>query len=46
MPTGDGLPPPFLYGTHYSAPGYVLFFLVRQLPDHMLRLQSGKVRME
>ena len=21
---------PFLYGSHYSAPGYVLFYLVRQ----------------
>ena len=23
-------PPPFLYGTHYSTPGFVLFFLIRQ----------------
>lgn len=22
--------PKFLYGTHYSAPGYVLFYLVRE----------------
>ena len=31
MPEEDkelGLPPPFLYGTHYSTPGYVLFYLV------------------
>ncbi|CAH0481777.1 unnamed protein product [Peronospora belbahrii] len=30
MPCGDeaeGMPPPFLYGTHYSTPGYVLYFL-------------------
>ena len=33
---------PFLYGTHYSTPGYVLYFLVRQVPEYMLRLQSGK----
>lgn len=33
---------PFLYGTHYSTPGYVLFFLVRSHPDLMLRLQSGR----
>ncbi|PRP85404.1 hypothetical protein PROFUN_06950 [Planoprotostelium fungivorum] len=33
---------PFLYGTHYSAPGYVLFYLVRRDPDLMLRLQNGK----
>eukprot|EP01114_Cavostelium_apophysatum_P011697 TRINITY_DN260_c1_g1_i1.p1 TRINITY_DN260_c1_g1~~TRINITY_DN260_c1_g1_i1.p1 ORF type:complete len:896 (-),score=250.63 TRINITY_DN260_c1_g1_i1:12-2699(-) len=32
----------FLYGTHYSAPGYVLFYLVRQAPEYMLRLQNGK----
>lgn len=32
----------FLYGTHYSAPGYVLYFLVRNLPEHMLCLQNGK----
>ena len=36
---GDG---PFLYGTHYSTPGYVLFFLVRCVPEFMLCLQSGK----
>lgn len=33
---------PFLYGTHYSAPGYVLYFLVRTMPEHMLCLQNGK----
>ena len=32
----------FLYGTHYSAPGYVLFFLLRSMPEHMLCLQNGK----
>jgi len=32
----------FLYGTHYSAPGYVLYFLVRSMPEHMLCLQNGK----
>jgi factor associated with neutral sphingomyelinase activation len=39
----DGMPPPFMYGTHYSAPGYTLFYLVRQAPEHMLNLQQGKV---
>jgi hypothetical protein len=34
-----GIPPRFLYGTHYSTPGYVLFFLVRQAPEYMLCLQ-------
>ena len=33
---------PFLYGTHYSTPGYVLFFLVRVIPEFMLCLQNGK----
>ena len=31
----------FLYGTHYSAPGYVLYYLVRMMPEHMLCLQNG-----
>ena len=34
--------PRFLYGTHYSSPGYVIYFLVREVPDLMLKLQSGK----
>ncbi len=34
---------PFLYGTHYSAPGYCLYYLVRLMPEHMLCLQNGKV---
>ncbi|KAH9320915.1 hypothetical protein KI387_015554, partial [Taxus chinensis] len=34
--------PPFLYGTHYSTPGYVLYWLVRAAPAHMLRLQNGR----
>lgn len=38
----DGFPPPFLYGTHYSTPGYVMFWLVRAAPAHILQLQSGK----
>jgi len=45
MPHGmeaEGLPPPFLYGTHYSTPGYVLFYLVRMAPEYMLCLQNGK----
>lgn len=33
---------PFLYGTHYSTPAYVLYFLVRTMPEHMLCLQNGK----
>jgi WD40 repeat protein len=37
-----GIPPPFLYGTHYSTPAYVLFYLVRVAPEHMLCLQNGK----
>ena len=33
---------PFLYGTHYSAAGYVLYYLIRSMPEHMLCLQNGK----
>jgi factor associated with neutral sphingomyelinase activation len=33
---------PFLYGTHYSSPGYVLYYLARKAPQYMLRLQAGK----
>jgi len=33
---------PFLYGTHYSSPGYVLYWLVRKTPQYMLKLQNGK----
>lgn len=45
MPPEDaelGVPPRFLYGTHYSTPGYVLYYLVRVAPEQMLCLQSGK----
>ncbi|KAL4472641.1 hypothetical protein ABPG74_018590 [Tetrahymena malaccensis] len=34
--------PKFLYGTHYSTPGYVIGYLVRKKPEYMLKLQSGK----
>nr|XP_057915488.1 protein FAN [Doryrhamphus excisus] len=38
-----GMPEPrFLYGSHYSSPGYVLFYLVRVAPEHMLCLQNGR----
>eukprot|EP00605_Chrysophyceae_sp_TOSAG23-4_P001591 GSChrysophyteH1.ASY1.ANO1.1747.1 assembled CDS len=30
----NGIPPPFLYGTHYSTPGYVLHYLF-DAPDRM-----------
>jgi factor associated with neutral sphingomyelinase activation len=33
---------PFMYGTHYSSSGYVLFYLLRVMPEHMLCLQNGK----
>lgn len=38
----DSSIPPFLYGTHYSTPGFVLFYLIRQRADEALRLQNGK----
>jgi factor associated with neutral sphingomyelinase activation len=41
LPLPEGIPPPFMYGTHYSTPGYVLFYLVRVAPEYMLCLQNG-----
>uniref|UniRef100_A0A3P8VSU4 Neutral sphingomyelinase activation associated factor n=1 Tax=Cynoglossus semilaevis TaxID=244447 RepID=A0A3P8VSU4_CYNSE len=38
-----GMPEPrFMYGSHYSSPGYVLFYLVRVAPEHMLCIQNGR----
>ena len=34
--------PKFLYGTHYSTPAYVIGYLVREHPNYMLKLHSGK----
>ncbi|XP_034776993.2 protein FAN [Acipenser ruthenus] len=34
--------PKFIYGSHYSSPGYVLFYLVRVAPEYMLCLQNGR----
>uniref|UniRef100_A0A8C0KTX4 Protein FAN n=1 Tax=Canis lupus dingo TaxID=286419 RepID=A0A8C0KTX4_CANLU len=34
--------PKFMYGSHYSSPGYVLFYLVRIAPEYMLCLQNGR----
>ena len=33
--------PPFLYGTHFSCPGYVMYWLVRAAPAHLLRCCTG-----
>ena len=32
----------YLYGSHYSCPGFVLYYLVRRDPQLMLCLQNGK----
>ncbi|KAL3186635.1 hypothetical protein MRX96_027445 [Rhipicephalus microplus] len=34
--------PKFLYGSHYSTPGFVLYYLVRKTPQYMLCLQNGR----
>eukprot|EP00929_Paragymnodinium_shiwhaense_P087533 TRINITY_DN47695_c0_g1_i1.p1 TRINITY_DN47695_c0_g1~~TRINITY_DN47695_c0_g1_i1.p1 ORF type:complete len:1037 (+),score=216.87 TRINITY_DN47695_c0_g1_i1:119-3229(+) len=31
----------FLYGTHYSTPAYVIYWLLRAMPERMLRLHGG-----
>lgn len=33
--------PTGLYRTHYSTPAYVLYWLVRAVPEHQIKLQSG-----
>lgn len=38
----QGMDTPFMYGSHYSCPGYVMFWLVRAAPGHLLRLQGGR----
>lgn len=45
LPPGVPAPPdmpPFLYGCHYSSPGYVVFYLMRSDPQLMLRLQARR----
>lgn len=42
---GSGAMPPFMYGTHYSTPGYVVYYLLRKDPQLMLRLQNGRFDM-
>jgi factor associated with neutral sphingomyelinase activation len=32
----------YLFGTHYSCPGYVIGFRVRQHPQWMIKFQAGK----
>lgn len=34
----------FLYGTHYSTPGYVIGYLVRKYPQYMLKLQVNIIK--
>ncbi|CAG9464972.1 unnamed protein product [Pedinophyceae sp. YPF-701] len=33
---------PFLWGSHYSAPGFVMYWLLRAAPGHHLKLQRGR----
>ena len=40
--TCDMPEPRFLYGSHYSTPGFVLHFLARKIPERMLCLQNGR----
>eukprot|EP01059_Diplonema_ambulator_P001302 TRINITY_DN1105_c0_g1_i1.p1 TRINITY_DN1105_c0_g1~~TRINITY_DN1105_c0_g1_i1.p1 ORF type:complete len:913 (+),score=131.97 TRINITY_DN1105_c0_g1_i1:97-2835(+) len=32
----------YLYGTHYSCPSYVMYYLVREKPEWMLLVHNGK----
>ena len=42
-PKVSGADQSFLYGSHYSTPGYVVFFRVREVPEYMLLLQKGRM---
>ncbi len=42
MARDDPHQPPFLYGTHYSCPAYVMFWLVRAAPAHLLRCAAPR----
>ena len=42
MPPGDGPDAPFLYGSFYSTPAFVMHWLLRAAPGHLLRLQGGR----
>ena len=33
--------PAHLYPTHYSTPGYVSYYLIRKIPEFIVRLQNG-----
>jgi factor associated with neutral sphingomyelinase activation len=33
--------PPHLYPTHYSTPGYVSYYLIRKIPEFIVRIQNG-----
>lgn len=35
--------PRFLYGAHYSTPGYIVYWLARKYPECQLRLQGGRL---
>lgn len=33
--------PAHLYPTHYSTPGYVSYYLIRKIPQFIVRIQNG-----
>ncbi|KAL0213362.1 hypothetical protein RCL1_006988 [Eukaryota sp. TZLM3-RCL] len=41
FPLSQILQVPMLYGCHYSTAGYVLFYLLRDVPELVLRFQNG-----
>lgn len=46
MERGEGFPPPFLYGTHYSNVGAVLHYLVRLEPFSTIGIDLGGGRLD
>ena len=33
--------PPYLYPTHYSSPGTIVYYLIRKVPEFVIKLQNG-----
>ncbi|CAD8111064.1 unnamed protein product [Paramecium primaurelia] len=34
-------PKPYLYPTHYSSPGTVVYYMIRKIPEFVIKLQNG-----
>jgi len=32
---------PYIFPTHYSTPGFVVYYLIRKIPEFVIKLQNG-----